>query len=138
MRRVVVVEDEALVAKYLAYILERDGGYAVVTTESGDETLALAADTATVVVIIDVSLRDTRLDGKRVDGLELTRRIKAGSATKGVPVVLATAHVMVGDRERFLAESGADAFVRKPFVDPAELLSVIAGLADRRTASGSN
>jgi CheY-like chemotaxis protein len=138
VRRVVVVEDEALVAKYLAYILEHEGGYAVVTTESGDETLALAADRATVVIVIDVSLRDTRLEGRHIDGLELTRRIKAGPATKDVPVVLATAHVMVGDRERFLAESGADAFVRKPFVDPAEVLSIIAALANRRTGLGSN
>ena len=137
MRRVVIVEDNALVAKYLAYVLEQDGGYAAVATESGDEALTLAADAATVAIVIDVSLRDTRVNGQRVDGLELTRRLKASRATMNVPVVLATAHVMVGDRERFLRESRADAFIRKPFVDPGELLSVIAALVSQRTDSRS-
>ena len=129
MRRVVIVEDNALVAKYMAYVLEHDGGYDVVTTESGDETVALAADRATVAIIVDVSLRATHVGGERIDGLELTRRLKAGSSSRDVPVILATAHAMLGDRERFLRESGADGFIAKPISDPRDVLALVAKLA---------
>jgi len=129
----VIVEDDALVAKYLKYVLDQDGQYDVVVTESGDEVLAFARDSTTAVLIVDVSLRSTQLDGRYVDGLELTRAVKADPAAARLPVVVATAHAMAGDRERFLRESGADAFIRKPITDPGEVRSLIAELAGRRT-----
>ena len=134
MRRIVIVEDDALVAKYLKYVLDQDGRYDdVVVTESGDEVLALARDPATVALIVDVSLRSTQLDGRYIDGLELTRAIKADPATAHLPVIVATAHAMAGDRERFLRESGADGFLRKPITDPADVRSLIAELVGRRS-----
>lgn len=134
MRRIVVVEDNALVAKYLAYVLEHEGGYAAVTTESGDETIALAAEAATAAIIVDVSLRDTRVGSERIDGLELTRRLKRSPASRHVPVILATAHTMMGDRERFLLESGADGFIAKPITDPRDVLALIAQLVEQPPA----
>ena len=134
MRRIVIVEDDTLVAKYVKYVLDQDGRYDdVVVTESGDAVLALARDPATVALIVDVSLRSTQLDGRYIDGLELTRAIKADPATAHVPVIVATAHAMVGDRERFLRESGADGFLRKPITDPADVRSLIAELVGRRS-----
>ena len=103
----------------------------VVVTESGDEVLALARDPATVAFIVDVSLRGTQLDGRYIDGIELTRAIKADPAAAHLPVIVATAHAMAGDRERFLRESGADAFIRKPITDPSDVRSLIAELAGR-------
>ena len=134
MRRIVIVEDDALVAKYLKYVLDQDERYDdVVVTESGDEVLALARDPATVALIVDVSLRSTQLDGRYVDGLELTRAIKTDPATAHLPVIVATAHAMAGDRERFLRESGADGFLRKPITDPADVRSLIAELVGGRS-----
>ena len=132
MARIVIVEDDALVAKYLKYVLDQDGRYDVVVTESGDEVLAFARDPTTVALIVDVSLRSTQLGGRYVDGLELTRAVKADPAAARLPVIVATAHAMAGDRERFLRESGADGFLRKPITDPGEVRSLIAELAGRR------
>ena len=91
-----------------------------------------ARDSATVAVLVDISLRNTQLNGRHVDGLTLGRILKADEHASSVPVILATAHAMAGDRERFLRESGADAFIRKPIADPAELLSLVADLVSRR------
>lgn len=128
MARIVVVEDDALVAKYLKYILEQEGHYEVVVTESADDVLTLARDPVTVAIVVDVSLRNTQLRGRYVDGLELSRTIKVDAATARVPIVLATAHTMTGDRERFLRESSADGFIRKPITDSRDVLTLIAGL----------
>ena len=129
MTRIVIVEDDALVAKYLKYILERQGHYEVVVTESGDDVLVLARDPVTVAILVDVSLRNTQLDGRYVDGLELSRTIKADPAAARVPVIIATAHAMAGDRERFLRESSANAFIRKPITDSRDVLALIDELA---------
>lgn len=132
MTRIVIVEDDALVAKYLKYVIDQEGCYEVIVTESGDEVLSLARDPATVTIVVDVSLRGTQLDGRFVDGLELSRVIKTDPATARIPVIIATAHTMSGDRERFLRESSADAFIRKPITDSREVLALIAELAGSR------
>lgn len=130
MRRVIIVEDNAAVAKYFRYVLEHDG-YTAATTESGDEAVGLAADSETVAVVVDVSLRATQYAGRYIDGLELSRILKEGAQTALVPVIIATAHVMAGDRERFLRESKADGFLRKPVVDPRDFVSLLERLTSR-------
>ena len=129
MKHVVIVEDNELVAKYLRYILEHEGGYQVTVTESGDEAIVLARRRDTIAVLVDVSLRATMHAGRYIDGLELARLLKQDERTAKVPVIIATAHAMTGDRERFLQESRADGFIRKPVVDANELLSLIRNLA---------
>jgi two-component system, cell cycle response regulator DivK len=52
-----------------------------------------------------------------VDGIRLTQMLKENPETAKLPVVLVTAHAMDGDRENFLAKSGADDYISKPVVD---------------------
>jgi CheY-like chemotaxis protein len=131
VKRVVVVEDNESVAKFFRYVLQHDGAYTVAITESGDEAVRLARERDTVALLVDVSLRATQLEGHFVDGIELSRIVKEDPRSAHVAVVIATAHVMSGDRERFLRESKADGFVRKPVVDPQELLSILNQLTSR-------
>ena len=128
MKRVVIVEDNDSIAKYFRYVLEHDGAYITAITESGDEAMRLAREEETVAVLVDISLRATQYAGRYIDGLELSRILKENQETARVPVIIATAHVMTGDRERFLQESKADGFLRKPVVDPQEILSLLSRL----------
>lgn len=133
MKRVVIVEDNESVAKFFRYVLEHNNAYSAAITESGDQALSLARDAETVAALIDVSLRATQYEGRYIDGLELSRLIKEDKRAAHVSVVIATAHVMSGDRERFLRESKADGFIRKPVVDPQELLKLLARLTSAKT-----
>jgi CheY-like chemotaxis protein len=133
VKRVVIVEDNASVAKYFLYVLEHEG-YTAAITESGDEAVRLAREADTVAVLVDVSLRATHCAGRYIDGIELSRILKEDEQTARVPVIIATAHVMSGDRERFLEESKADGFLRKPVVDPQEVLSLVNRLTSKGAA----
>jgi CheY-like chemotaxis protein len=133
MKRVVIVEDNDSIAKYFRYLLEHEG-YTATITESGDEAVALAEHVDTVAVLVDVSLRATQYQGRYIDGIELSRILKEGETTARVPVIIATAHVMSGDRERFLRESRADGFLRKPVVDPQDVLSLLTRLTSGNLA----
>ncbi len=131
MRRVLVVEDNPLVAKFYRLALERVASYQVTLSEDVDSILNQVADSAFDAMILDVSLRNCRHDGRMIDGLELARLIREIPAGKTLPIVLATAHAMEGDRQRLLAASGADAYLEKPIYDPQVLIDMIEQLVTR-------
>jgi CheY-like chemotaxis protein len=65
---------------------------------------------------------DVQLPG--VDGLELTRRLKADPATRSIKIIAVTAYAMKGDQEKAIA-AGCDDYVTKP-VDTRALPLLIA------------
>ncbi len=131
MPRVLVVEDNPLVAKFYRLALERAGRYEVTCSEDVDQILAQTADSSFDVLILDVSLRNCRYQGRTIDGLELARLIRQVPAGKTLPILLATAHAMEGDRQRMLAASGANAYLEKPIYDPQILITKIQELVER-------
>jgi len=74
---------------------------------------------------MDISLTRSVYDGQKVDGVFITKLLKSKPETARVPVVLATAHAMFGDRERFLSETGAEHYISKPIHDPELFLAEI-------------
>jgi len=117
MRHVVVVEDDTMNALLFRKLLERRCDCKVTVTESAEELFALVRSGDVALVLMDVSLANTRIGERPVNGVELCRMLKDDPGTRGIPVVLATAHAMRGDEERLLAESGADEYLSKPVVD---------------------
>ena len=101
-------------------------------TEDVSELLRLAGDGQIDLVIMDVSLANCELDGKPIDGLGITRKIKENPQTSSIPVILATAHVMLGDRERFLDLSKADDYIAKPIMDQAGLIEKVNAFVQKR------
>jgi CheY-like chemotaxis protein len=93
-------------------------------TENAEEILAAVEQGRVSLVLLDVSLRGTQWEGKPIDGLELARLLKQRSPGP-LPILLATAHAMTGDRERLLAASGADAYLQKPIYDAHQLVETI-------------
>ena len=117
--RVLIVEDEAAIVRFLARGLAAHG-HQVVSAANGEDGLALALDPLESVefVLLDISLPG-------MDGLEVLRQVRAAPALQGLPVIALTAHAMAGDRDRFL-QAGFDAYVAKPITDEAVLLDAIA------------
>ena len=122
---VLVVEDDPANAVLIETILSSFGGFAVVASDDGDEVLRLAASGGLSAVIMDVSLADTRVAGSKVDGVELTRRIRSLAVCAQLPIILLTAHAMRGDREHLLFSSGANDYVAKPIADQQGLVDLL-------------
>ncbi len=130
---ILIVEDDPMNAKLFELLLTRKGGYTVEITEEPPRVLERAASGAVDLVIMDVSLSNSELDGAPVDGLAIARRLKTDPATRHVPILLATAHAMKGSREKFLRESHADDYIAKPIVSSDELIQRIEALIERRS-----
>jgi two-component system, cell cycle response regulator DivK len=123
-RRVLIVEDNALVAKFYRMALERAGGFECLVTEDVPEMLAEIGAGRIDLVILDVALSNSEWQGRPIDGVELGRLIKSGSP-RPLPILIATAHAMAGDRERLLALSGANDYVEKPIYDAQQLVDKV-------------
>lgn len=133
MKHVVVVEDDPINASLFVRLLERRGGYRVTHTESPDEVLRLARE-GVDLILLDVSLRDSRFEGRALTGVEICQLLKRDPATALVPVVLATAHAMRGDDEKLVAESGAEAYVAKPIIDHQVFMEQIRRVMEAKAA----
>ncbi len=122
---VLVVEDDPANAVLVQAILESVGGFEVATTDDGDEVMRVVRERPVAAVLMDVSLGHTRVGDERVDGVELTRRIRDLPKGLNLPVILLTAHAMKGDRERLLFSSSANDYVAKPIIDQRGLVSLV-------------
>jgi CheY-like chemotaxis protein len=100
----------------------------VLGTEDPVELFGACQSGDVVLVLMDVSLKNSAIEGRQVSGLDLSRELKKDARSRSIPVVLATAHAMHGDRQRLLAGSGADAYVTKPVVDLAQFVSILKSL----------
>lgn len=129
---ILLVEDEPSNVKLITRLLERRGGYRVHHTEDPQEALAMAVQRKVALVVMDVSLSGSVYQGEPVNGVDITRMIKKDPRSADVPIILATAHTMKGDRESLLAESGADEYVGKPIVDFDAFIGMIRDLIARQ------
>jgi two-component system OmpR family response regulator len=121
--RVLVIEDEARMARLLKRALEEEG-HAVDVAGDGPDGLWLATENSYAAVVLDVMLPG-------FDGFELCRRLR--EAGIWVPVLMLTARDEVGDRVRGL-DAGADDYLAKPFslLELAARLRALARRDDRR------
>ena len=115
--RILVVDDQPDARELLAMVIA-GAGAEVSTASSAAEALDLLRREGADVLVSDVGM-------PLVDGYTLVGRVRAQAETP-IPAVALTAYAADEDRRRALA-AGFDAHVAKP-VEPAELVSVIAGL----------
>lgn len=125
--RVLVVEDEADLARALAIGLRRDG-YAVDTAGTGAEALEKLSVTPYDIVCLDLNLPDG-------DGRDVCRHLRSGhdqiDGTDRPRVIMLTARDALEDRVAGL-DDGADDYLVKPFALP-ELLARLRALSRRRS-----
>jgi len=74
---------------------------------------------------MDVSLSRSSYEGRKVDGIFITQLLKKDETTRHIPVLLATAHAMFGDREKYLELTGAEGYIAKPIHDPSVLIEAM-------------
>jgi CheY-like chemotaxis protein len=114
---VLVADDNEVAQRLCRRVLEK-AGHRVLTASDGQEAVTLALAQSPDMILMDVAMPG-------MDGLEAMRQIKAQKP--GMTIVIASAHSMASDRERFLA-AGADDVLSKPFK-----LTDLTGVVDRLT-----
>jgi two-component system, cell cycle response regulator DivK len=124
---ILVVDDNATNSKLLAVVLRAEG-YQVRVAADGHELCATLADFHPRLIFMDIQLPG-------LDGLELTRRLRANPATRDIVIVAVSAYAMKSDMEQALA-NGCDGYLAKP-VDTRALPGIVADYLARAQARGA-
>ena len=119
---VLVAEDEDDIRELVAYRMEK-AGYDVISAADGEEAIQLALERVPSLAILDVMM-------PKVDGYEVTRRLRAEESTSRMPIILLTARAQEADVQRGF-DAGADDYIRKPF-SPQELRARVQAILGRR------
>ena len=102
---ILIVDDNASNTKLLAFLLTSKG-YVVRTAASALEALAVLEEFRPRLILMDIQLPG-------MDGLTLTRQLKADPRTSDIAIIAATAYAMKGDEARAL-EAGCNGYITKP------------------------
>ena len=124
MARIVVIEDDAVVAETLTLYLEQ-AGYGVSSVRDGSSGLRLAREPGVALVVLDLMIPG-------ISGREVCRTLRAESR---VPILMLTARASEEDRLAGF-ELGADDYVPKPF-SPREVVARVQALLRRSAAESS-
>jgi len=116
-KRTVLVVDDSLTTRALEKNILEAAGYDVAVASDGREALEVLAEVPCDLAVVDLQM-------PRMDGYELTRRLRASADYRDLPVVVVTSLETDKDMARGL-EAGADAYIKKSHFDQRELLSVI-------------
>jgi DNA-binding response OmpR family regulator len=95
----------------------------VLQARDGEEALDLARTSRPDLAVLDVMM-------PKMDGFEVTRRLREDDATTRIPIILLTARTQEADVQRGF-DAGADDYIRKPF-SPQELRARVQAILGRR------
>jgi two-component system cell cycle response regulator DivK len=104
-KKILVVDDDQDSRELVVKIL-KNRGYQMIEAIDGEEALERAITEGPDLILMDISI-------SKINGYEVTRRLKSQVRFKDIPIIALTAHAMKGDREKAL-EAGCDGYVSKP------------------------
>jgi two-component system cell cycle response regulator DivK len=104
-KKILVVEDNQDSRELVIKVL-KSKGYLIMEAADGEAALQKLTEERPDLILMDISL-------PKIDGFEVTRRVKKRESLKDIPIIALTAHAMKGDREKAL-EAGCDGYIPKP------------------------
>jgi len=105
MTKILIVDDNRDSRELVAKILQKRG-YKIIEALDGEDALQKAEQERPSLILMDISL-------PKLDGYEVTRRLKSLDAFRDTPIIALTAHAMKGDREKALS-AGCRDYMSKP------------------------
>jgi CheY-like chemotaxis protein len=127
-KSILIVDDNTQNLK-LARVVLANEGFDVYTASNAEDALRLLRTVTPRLILMDIQLPG-------MDGLELTRRLKADPATRAVRVIALTAYAMKGDDEKAFA-AGCDGYITKP-IDVERLPVVVSSYLAERSPESVN
>jgi len=103
--KILIVEDNQDNRELIVKAL-RINGYKLIEAVDGEEAIEKAKSERPDLILMDLFI-------PKIDGYEVTRRLKGNDEFKNIPVIACTAHAMKGDMEDALA-AGCDGYIPKP------------------------
>jgi CheY-like chemotaxis protein len=114
--KILVVDDNPMNLKLVSDVLEFEG-HDILKAVDAEQAQVVLADTLPDLILMDIALPG-------MDGLTLTRKLKANARTRHIRIVALTAFAMKGDDQKAL-DAGCDGYITKP-IDTRALPGLVA------------
>jgi two-component system cell cycle response regulator DivK len=105
LKKILIVEDNPANMRLIRMVLKTKG-YSVLEATDGEEALTVATEGRPDLIVMDIQL-------PKMDGLEVTKKLRQAPEFRQTPIIALTASAMDGDRERIIA-AGCDEYISKP------------------------
>lgn len=105
LKKILIVEDNPANMRLIRMVL-KTRGYSVLEATDGEEALTVAIERRPDLIVMDIQL-------PKMDGLEVTKKLRQAPEFHKTPIIALTASAMDGDRERIIA-AGCDEYIAKP------------------------
>lgn len=122
---ILLVDDDTILAKSTAKLIERLGNHNVFITDCPTEIIQQCQAGEVDLVMMDVNLPEAQWEGQDVSGAELCRFLKTQPSTAHIPIILLTAYGLVNEQQTLFSASQADGFCLKPITNYESFLELI-------------
>jgi CheY-like chemotaxis protein len=124
MKKIIIVEDDRITQQFYSMFFNKNG-FVVTITDNGDKILDTLSKEEVGLILMDINLSNTYLNGVKIDGIKLAQTIKSTEEFKKIPVVLVTAYSLSNQIKSLLNESKAEDIITKPILDYNRFLNKI-------------
>lgn len=126
-KKILIIEDDIFLQDLYKIFFKKIGAE-IILTEDSDEILRSISEEEVELIIMDVNLRNTSLNSKRIDGIKFSRYIKEHFSSLNIPIILVTAYPISSFGHNLLEDSLADDYLIKPITDYNQLIEKINNL----------
>ena len=116
-KRILLVDDEAMITRTLKLYLEGTGKFEVRTQNQGTEAVATARVFKPDLIMLDIVMPD-------IDGAEIAEKLQEDPTLKSIPIIFLTALVRPGEVAASGSDIGGFPFIAKP-LDPDKIVAAI-------------
>ena len=120
--KILIVEDNPIHMKLMEMTF-RAKHYTFLQASDGEEAIDIAMREHPDLILMDIRL-------PKMDGFEVTKKLRENRAFSHTPIIALTAHAMRGDKDRVM-EAGCDMYITKP-IDTRKLPGVIAEMLQKQ------
>ena len=124
MKKLIVVEDDIITQKFYSIFFNKNG-YQTIITDNGDKVFDALMTEDIGLILMDINLSNTYLNGEKIDGIQLARYIKTDKIFKSIPLVLVTAYSLSNQIKQLVLDSKAEDIITKPILDYNQFLNKI-------------
>jgi CheY-like chemotaxis protein len=124
MKKLIIVEDDRITQQFYTMFFNKNGFEAIIT-DNGDKVFDALLKGDVDLILMDINLSNTYLNGEKIDGIKLAQLIKADEKLKNVPLVLVTAYSLSSQLKQLLNDSKAEDIITKPILDYSRFLNKI-------------
>jgi CheY-like chemotaxis protein len=113
---VVVVEDDELASQLYQFYFQRYGIKSFIS-DNASEVIDFVKREKVGLLIMDINLTNTYIDGKKVDGLEFTKYLKNNEITKHIPIMYVTGTNIDYDKQTETIYNDSVDVITKPIIN---------------------